>query len=50
MLVDTYSGASLSPFNNANDAYATMRHVAFAPSLNLAPGTLLAAPLSLPAE
>ena len=41
MLVDTYSGASLIPFNNVNDAYASMRHVSFAPSLNLAPGTLL---------
>ena len=41
MLVDTYVGAGLIPFNNPNDAYATMRHVSFAPSLDLAAGTLL---------
>ena len=41
MLVDTYVGTGLIPFNNVNDAYASMRHVAFAPSLNLAAGTLL---------
>ena len=41
MLVDTYVGAGLIPFVDPEDAYASMRHVAFAPSLDLAAGTLL---------
>lgn len=41
MLVDTYVGAGLIPFIDVEDAYSSMRHVAFAPSLDLAAGTLL---------
>jgi hypothetical protein len=40
-LVDTYVGQGLIPYINAEEAYASMVHVAFAPNLDLAEGTVL---------
>lgn len=40
-LIETFTGAALIPYINAEEAYASIQHVAFAPSLTLAPGTLL---------